>query len=113
MIPAHRRYWLAAIILLAGVTLWSVLVGPPSLLAAGLTVAALGLFAYQVWAPWQGPRQWVRLRYHSAEPPDAEALQRSLSPLLRYGALVLRWHYGPEGIQLWLEIPARLHAILP
>ncbi len=113
MIPTHRRYWLAAIILLAGVTVWSVLVGAPSLLAAGLTLAAIGMFAYQVWAPWQGPRHWVRLRYHSPEPPDAEALQRSLSPLLRYGAIVVRWHYTPDGIQLWLEISARLYAILP
>ena len=57
-----------------------------------------------------GGRAWLRLRYHSDVPPDPVALQRCLAPLLRYGALILRWQYADGSISLWLEAPGAITA---
>src|SRR5690349_12077642 len=92
--------------LLAGVTGGSLLHGGPNLLLVALLVGAAGLVAYQIWRPWAGARCWVRVRYHSATPPDPAAMQEGLLALLDWEALVVRWIREPEGVSLWLEIPA-------
>jgi len=48
-------------------------------MCAVLTLAVVGMFAYQGWSPWQGPRRWFLLRYPSPAPPDPAALQHSLA----------------------------------
>jgi hypothetical protein len=110
--PRQRRRRLSGLGLLAGVTGGSLLHGGPNLLLVALLVGAAGLVAYQIWRPWAGARCWVRVRYHSATPPDPAAVQEGLLALLDREALVVRWIREPEGIGLWLEIPTRRTAAL-
>ncbi len=110
MTRSQRLRWAGGLALSLLLTIWGVSQGTP-LAAVGLVVLAAE-FIHQVWLPYLGKRTWLRLRYHADTPPDPAALQRVLAPFLRYGALILRWHYSEGRLSLWLEAPTRVQPIL-
>jgi hypothetical protein len=107
-----RWGWGVSVLLPAALMVAGLLRGSLSLGSLGILLLAGGVGLYQCVRPWGGARRWYRVRYHSTAPPDPALLRDCLRALLGRGALVLRWVHEPQGLALWLEVPASRAALL-
>src|SRR3954452_18915221 len=109
MTPATRLRWLLGLSLLAGLTGWTLVQGSAGFwFGLGLLGLGSALAAYHLWRPWAGARSWVRVRYHTATPPDPALVGEGLTGLLGQGVVVVRWVRETGGLSLWLQVPTPL-----